>query len=58
MAEAFRGYDREVLHAPLWLDGAEWLEGKLQNGDGLVVKGSRGIGLDGLVTWLRARRGL
>jgi UDP-N-acetylmuramoyl-tripeptide--D-alanyl-D-alanine ligase len=58
MAEAFRGHAREVLWVPRWLDGAEWLEGKLQNGDGLVVKGSRGVGLDGLVAWLRARRGL
>jgi UDP-N-acetylmuramoyl-tripeptide--D-alanyl-D-alanine ligase len=57
MAEAFRGRGREVLHEPRWLDGAEWLEEKLKDGDGLVVKGSRGVGLDGLVAWLRARRG-
>jgi UDP-N-acetylmuramoyl-tripeptide--D-alanyl-D-alanine ligase len=57
MAEAFRGRGREVLHAARWLDGAEWLEGKLKDGDGVVVKGSRGVGLDGLVAWLRARRG-
>ena len=57
MAEAFRGRGREVLHAPRWPDGAEWLEERLKDGDGLVVKGSRGVGLDGLVAWLRARRG-
>jgi len=58
MAEAFRGREREVLCVPRWIEGAEWLEDKLRSGDGLLVKGSRGIGLDGLVAWLRARRGL
>jgi UDP-N-acetylmuramoyl-tripeptide--D-alanyl-D-alanine ligase len=57
MAEAFAASGRPTLHVTTWREGAEWLEGQLETGDGALVKGSRGIGLDGLVDWLIERRG-
>ena len=57
MAEAFAASGRPVLHVRTWREGTEWLEGQILPGSGVVVKGSRGIGLDGLVAWLVERRG-
>ncbi len=57
MAEAFAASGRPCLHVESWQDGAEWLDGQIRAGDGVLVKGSRGIGLDGLVAWLSGRRG-
>ena len=57
MAAAFAASGRPAFHAKTWQDGAEWLERQLEAGDGVLVKGSRGIGLDGLVAWLIERRG-
>jgi UDP-N-acetylmuramoyl-tripeptide--D-alanyl-D-alanine ligase len=57
MARAFAASGRPTLHVAKWPDGAGWLEGQLQTGDGALVKGSRGIGLEGLVDWLIERRG-
>ncbi len=57
MAAAFAASGRPAFHARTWQDGAEWIERQLEAGDGLLVKGSRGIGLEGLVAWLAERRG-
>jgi UDP-N-acetylmuramoyl-tripeptide--D-alanyl-D-alanine ligase len=57
MAEAFAASGRPTLHAATWREGAEWFESQLEAGDGALVKGSRGIGLNGLVDWLIERRG-
>lgn len=57
MAEAFGRSGREVRHVAAWGEGAGWLDEKIRPGDGVLVKGSRGIALDGLVEWLVARRG-
>ncbi len=57
MARAFAASGRPARHVPAWRDGAEWFEDQLLPGDGALVKGSRGIGLDGLVDWLIERRG-
>lgn len=56
MAEAFAASGRPAFHARTWQDGAEWIERQMEAGDGVLVKGSRGIGLDGLVAWLIERR--
>jgi UDP-N-acetylmuramyl pentapeptide synthase len=57
MARAFSASGRPTLHVAAWVGGAEWFDGQLREGDGVLVKGSRGIGLDGLVDWLIDRRG-
>ena len=57
MARAFSSSGRPVLHAKTWREGAEWLDGQICPGDGVVVKGSRGIGLDGIAAWLLTKRG-
>jgi UDP-N-acetylmuramoyl-tripeptide--D-alanyl-D-alanine ligase len=57
MAEAFAASGRPTLHVRKWQDGVEWIEGQIHDGDGVLVKGSRGIGLDGLVAWLLERKG-
>ena len=56
MAEAFAVSGRPTLHVGKWQDGVEWIEGQIRDGDGVLVKGSRGIGLDGLVAWLVKRK--
>jgi|YelNatPaOPRAMG01_1025707.scaffolds.fasta_scaffold01520_18 UDP-N-acetylmuramoyl-tripeptide--D-alanyl-D-alanine ligase len=58
MAEAFAASGRPCLHVERWEDGAEWLDGQIRPGDGVLIKGSRGIGLDGLAAWLSGRRGV
>jgi UDP-N-acetylmuramoyl-tripeptide--D-alanyl-D-alanine ligase len=57
MAEAFAASGRPTFHVRKWQDGVEWIEGQIRDGDGVLVKGSRGIGLDGLVAWLLERKG-
>lgn len=57
MAEAFAASGRPCLHAATWQEGAAWLGERLRDGDAVLVKGSRGIGLDGLVAWLKKERG-
>jgi UDP-N-acetylmuramoyl-tripeptide--D-alanyl-D-alanine ligase len=57
MAAAFGESGGRALHVPHWRDGARWIEEHVPEGGALVVKGSRGIGLDGLVAWLLERRG-
>jgi UDP-N-acetylmuramoyl-tripeptide--D-alanyl-D-alanine ligase len=56
MAEAFAASGRPTLHVRKWQDGVQWIEGQIRGGDGVLVKGSRGIGLDGLVAWLVKRK--
>jgi UDP-N-acetylmuramoyl-tripeptide--D-alanyl-D-alanine ligase len=56
MAEAFAASGRPTLHVGKWQDGAQWIESLIGDGDGILVKGSRGIGLDGLVAWLLERK--
>ncbi len=58
MAASFGEWGGEALHVRHWSEGARWIEERLPEGGALVVKGSRGIGLDGLVAWLLERRGL
>ncbi|MGC8763372.1 MAG: UDP-N-acetylmuramoyl-tripeptide--D-alanyl-D-alanine ligase [Acidobacteriota bacterium] len=57
MARAFAPGGGEVLHVPAWPEGLPWIEARLSAGDVLLVKGSRGVGLDGLVRALREGRG-
>jgi UDP-N-acetylmuramoyl-tripeptide--D-alanyl-D-alanine ligase len=57
LAEAFAASGRPCLHVPRWEDGADWFEAMIRSGDGILVKGSRGIGLDGFVHRLLERRG-
>lgn len=57
MARAFAPGGGEVLHVPAWPEGLPWIEARLAAGDVLLVKGSRGVGLDGLVRALREGRG-
>jgi UDP-N-acetylmuramoyl-tripeptide--D-alanyl-D-alanine ligase len=56
LATAFAASGRPAFHARTWQDGAEWIENQIRGGDGVLVKGSRGIGLDGLVAWLVKRK--
>jgi UDP-N-acetylmuramoyl-tripeptide--D-alanyl-D-alanine ligase len=58
MAEAFSESGRPCLYVNRWSEGAEWLRNHLEPGDGVLVKGSRAIGLDGLADWLIAEEGL
>jgi len=48
MAEAYGATGRPVLYAPRWAEAQSWVEGRLGDGDLLVVKGSRAVGLDAL----------
>ncbi len=57
LAEAFSASGRPCMHVARWEDGAGWFDGMIRSGDGILVKGSRGIGLDGLVHRLLERRG-
>ncbi len=57
LAESFSASGRPCMHVERWEDGMGWFEGMIRNGDGILVKGSRGIGLDGLVHRLLERRG-
>jgi UDP-N-acetylmuramoyl-tripeptide--D-alanyl-D-alanine ligase len=54
LAQAFAQSGRPCLHVASWQDGAGWLAANVGDGDAVLVKGSRGIGLDSLVEWLRA----
>ncbi|MEW5764161.1 MAG: UDP-N-acetylmuramoyl-tripeptide--D-alanyl-D-alanine ligase [Acidobacteriota bacterium] len=58
MARSFGESGGEVRHVGHWSEGAHWIEERLPEGGALLVKGSRGIGLDALVAWLLERRGL
>jgi len=58
MAASFGESGGEALHVRHWSEGARWIEERIPEGGALVVKGSRGIGLDGLVAWLLERRGV
>jgi len=56
MADAFRASGRPCLFVKDWREGVEWFYELIKGGDCVLVKGSRGIGLDGLVEWLLERR--
>jgi UDP-N-acetylmuramoyl-tripeptide--D-alanyl-D-alanine ligase len=57
MGRAFAAGGGEWLHVGTWAEGLPWLAARLAPGDVLLVKGSRGVGLDGLVRALREGRG-
>ncbi len=57
MAEAFGESGRPVFYAAEWQEARGWIESHLAPGDLLLVKGSRAVGLDGLVDALAARGG-
>ncbi len=49
MADSFAKTGRPLLFASRWQDAVEWARSEAGPGDLLLVKGSRGIGLDALV---------
>lgn len=57
MARTFAEQGGEARHVPAWPDGLSWLDERLKAGDALLVKGSHGVGLDGLVRALQEGRG-
>ncbi len=57
MARGFAPCGGEWLHVEAWAEGVPWITERLAPGDVLLVKGSRGVGLDGLVRALREGKG-
>ncbi len=55
LAEAFRSSGRPCFYAHTWREGVGWFLNQVRDGDCVLVKGSRGIGLDGLVELLSER---
>ncbi|MCI4397801.1 MAG: UDP-N-acetylmuramoyl-tripeptide--D-alanyl-D-alanine ligase [Acidobacteria bacterium] len=57
MAEEFAKTGHPCLFAGRWQEAMEWVRSEIKPGDLLLVKGSRGIGLDGLVEALASEGG-
>jgi len=57
MEEGFARSGRPCEVVESWEDGDGWVSAHLEAGDILLVKGSRGLGLDGLVTRMTEQRG-
>jgi UDP-N-acetylmuramoyl-tripeptide--D-alanyl-D-alanine ligase len=57
LCEEFARTGKPAHHEAAWENGAEWIASQLEAGDVLLVKGSRTVGLEGLVQWLKQRGG-